>query len=530
MPPAVAYGAKSTRDEKGSIPAQLADCRALAERDGLEIVAEFSDEAMSAWSGDRGSGLANARKAAERLVAEHGTCVFIIQHSDRMARGDGIQAAHLVEYALWAIKAGVQIRSVQDPQTFSDLLYAVVTGQRNSEDSRRKSLAVQSGMKRRAESGKHPGGPRRFGYRYVDGGLVHVPAEIAVVRRIFAEFAAGASLSAIGRGLQADGLRTAQGAMWRSKTVSDILGNPLYVGKVRSGDEVFPGQHEPAVDAETFEQARALLAARSSRGRGRPPKGHHLFRGGKLRCGQCGEAMTPRTNSRSGYETYSCNGRSEHGAAFCDMPHLTRSKIDGAVYSYFEQVSLDLDETRRTIEEAQSRKLTEIRALRGEAEHEAQRAAGSLARVRRDYLEGKLGAEDWTAFRDELAAGQQAADAEASRLAASEAAAMRDGDLVDAETEMLERLTEIRRAIAGEVHASEDVDAVRAALTRLFEGFVIRRGVPGRVHVELVGSKVLWIEPLVRERTVDGEALQPVLRAGGETADRWPVFSGILVA
>ena len=59
-PEAVAYAAKSTADEHGSIPTQLADCRPLAEREGFEVLYEYQDESASAYSGDRGPGLAAA--------------------------------------------------------------------------------------------------------------------------------------------------------------------------------------------------------------------------------------------------------------------------------------------------------------------------------------------------------------------------------------------------------------------------------------------------------------------------------------
>ncbi len=79
------------------------------------------------------------------------------RHSDRLARGDGLSARHTVEVALWALKHEVKIRTIQDPDTFRDLLYAVVTGQRNHEDSRRKSLAVQAGCQRAAARGDFVG-------------------------------------------------------------------------------------------------------------------------------------------------------------------------------------------------------------------------------------------------------------------------------------------------------------------------------------------------------------------------------------
>ena len=519
---AVLYAAKSTADPKGSLPTQLADARALVEREGGEVVAAYSDEAASAWTADRGPQLARAMEHAARIAPSW----LVVQHTDRLARGDGKQARHLIELYLWAMKSAVTLRSVQDDGTCENLIMAAVMGERNAEDSRRKSLAVQAGKARRAQRGQSHGGPRAYGYKYPGHGqpMRPVPAEAVIVERIFAEFLAGRALTGISRGLEDDGVPTLRAKFWRHTTISSILQNPVYAGHVRHNGELYPGEHDAIIPFEVWEQAQALLAARPKKGRGRPPKVGHLFRKGMLRC-ECGESMIARTNSQgNGY--YTCARRVEHGPERCDMPHLRRAVIDAAVYRYFEQVGLDVDATRRTIEESQSRKLAEVRALRAEAEREAQRAAERLARVRRDYTEGRLDAEDWTAFRDELSAGKRAAEAEALRLAASEAAAVSDGALLDAEREMLERLTEIRRAIAGEVNASEGVDAVRAALSRLFEGFVVRRGFPGRVHVELV-SEALWIDPIVRERSVGGEALRPVLRA--ESASRWPVFSGIPV-
>ena len=44
------------------------------------------------------------------------------------------------------------LRSVQDDSTFQNPVLAVVMGERNMEDSRRKSLAVKAGMERRRDA------------------------------------------------------------------------------------------------------------------------------------------------------------------------------------------------------------------------------------------------------------------------------------------------------------------------------------------------------------------------------------------
>ncbi len=57
----------------------------MAEREGWEIrpEREFTDEAYSAYHGDRGPGLAAARALAASLAADRRGCILVAQHSDR---------------------------------------------------------------------------------------------------------------------------------------------------------------------------------------------------------------------------------------------------------------------------------------------------------------------------------------------------------------------------------------------------------------------------------------------------------------
>src|SRR4051794_4637943 len=252
----------------------------MASREGWEIDGEYADESASAWSGDRGPHLAAAIARAERMAP----CVLVVQHSDRLARGDGLKARHLGEFYFWALKAGIELRSVQDDSTFTNPLLAFAMGERNAEDSRRKSLAVRAGMKRITEAGRPSGGPRPYGYRYVDGCLVAVDPEAVMVRRVFSEFVEGHAITAIARDLQRDRIPTLRGGPWRQSTVSGILHNRTYIGEVRYDGETFPGQHEPLIDRGTWQRAEDVLSRRRKQGRGRTPAGQHLFRAGLLRC------------------------------------------------------------------------------------------------------------------------------------------------------------------------------------------------------------------------------------------------------
>jgi site-specific DNA recombinase len=504
MKPAILYAAKSTLDKRGSIATQLDDGRRLSERESWDVVAEYQDEAASAWSGDRGPGLQAALEHAERIAP----AVLVVQHTDRLARGDGVKARHLGEIYFWALKADVEIRSAEDDSTFTNPLLAFAMGERNAADSLRKSQTVKAGKRRARQRGRPHGGQRGYGFNFAGHGqgLVLVPAEIVVVRRIFSEFVGGKPRLVIARDLVQEGIKTANGGLWRHNSVTRILSNPLYIGKIQVDGEVFDGEHEPVIDLETWKRAQALLASRSTRQRGRRPKGRHLFTKGLLRC-SCGEAMVPRTTTgKYMYESYFCNGRQQLGPSFCDALSIRRELVDTAVYNYFEQVALDVEATRQLLTEATDRKLAEIRTLLRDAEREANLAAERFTRVERDYMDGRIDAADWQRFRDRLTSEAKAAASQAASLATSEADIARHAAAVDAEHEALRQLAAVRQAIAGDIREADGVDAVRAALTRLFDAFVIHRSIPELVHVELVGDSSYWIEPIVKADAIEGQS------------------------
>ena len=148
------------------------------------------------------------------------------------------------------------------------------------------------------------------------------------------------------------------------------------------------------------------------------------------------------------------------------------------------------------------------------------RASRQHRGIRGDYRAGKLDADDWSTFRDELADELDAATAQRERLAQQLADIERDQETADAEEQVYELLANIRRSIAGEVKTAVGVEAVRVALTRLFSGFVLhpRRNprYDGRGRAELVDAGTdLMIELQVREQALVGyteSGMYPVLR------------------
>jgi DNA invertase Pin-like site-specific DNA recombinase len=83
---AVIYGAKSTADKHLSIPGQIEDGQEKAEAEGWEIVGECSDEGFSAFSGNRGPGLEQAKRIAAQTAAKSGEVCMVDRPAQRSLR------------------------------------------------------------------------------------------------------------------------------------------------------------------------------------------------------------------------------------------------------------------------------------------------------------------------------------------------------------------------------------------------------------------------------------------------------------
>jgi DNA invertase Pin-like site-specific DNA recombinase len=343
----VLYAAKSTEDRHGSIPGQIQDCRDAIERAEDRVLAgEYFDEACSAYTGNRGPELVDAMRHAEELAREHGTAELWAQHSDRLARGDGRTARHAVEIALWALKREVRIRTIQDPDTFRDLLYAVVTGQRNHEDARRKGLASAGGYRRALQRGEYAG-RKLDGYRLavsIEDGKVVRRLEIDPDRQqafelLFRLGLKGKTSGAVARALNAAGWSTKPRESgrspqpWNSTGVLQVLHNPRYAGVTASKGQIIGTARWPAyISLRQHHRLQALIDARWRRRRkSRFSEAFLLSR--LVRCGRCGAPLHCQTAMLRADGTYSrrylCRShRRAHHPGRCDAPRIDADVLE----------------------------------------------------------------------------------------------------------------------------------------------------------------------------------------------------------
>ena len=271
-----------------------------------------------------------------------------------------------------------------------------------------------------------------------------MPEQAAVVQRIFSDFLAGKTINAIQRELNRQGTPSKTGGKWHHGTISRILRNPVYRGKVQFEGDFFEGQHEKLIEPETFQRVQALLERNTgpSRGAGRPPKEEGIFaRKGFLKCGSCGGSMIARKGR------YLCYTRVQDGPEACEQPSLERGAVDRAVFAFFERVALDKDATRREIERNLARRRRDASDARKRAEKELENAERRLARVRKDYQDGELTAAEWREQSTELEAERVAAREAMSEFVEDEQS-LPDTALDDAEEAVMAGLARLHDAIA----------------------------------------------------------------------------------
>jgi site-specific DNA recombinase len=275
------------------------------------------------------SHLQHLREAVRRREVEG----VIIHAIDRLAR-DPVHLGVILSEADHAGATVEFVTEVVDDSPEGQLIRFVRGYAAKIEHEKIKERAMR-GIRHRVDLG-HPLAGRKAPYGYhwlpdlLDGngkalvvkpGFEEDPGTDAVVRRIFAEIAAGSTLRALAMALTSEQIPTPTGRpTWQHTTLRAILMNPVYAGRpmafrgvqttvrtnvgrkkvMRARPETehvaLPEGTAPAlVDETTFQAAQQRLRLNRERSprNNRAPE-QTLLRGGFIRCGYCGSAMIVR--------------------------------------------------------------------------------------------------------------------------------------------------------------------------------------------------------------------------------------------
>lgn len=229
------YSSDNQRD--ASIADQFRICRAYAEKQGWQIVEEYSDQAIS--------GASLLRPGIQSLIADalRGRFSIVLAEAmDRLSRDQEDIAGLFKRFAF----ANVKMVTLSEGDVTH--LHVGLKGTMNALFLKDLADKVRRGLRGRVEDGKSGGG-NSYGYDVVKsfdakgeplrGSRTVNPAEATVVRRIFREYAAGVSPKQIAARLNEEGVAGPAGREWGFTTIygspkrgNGILNNEMYVGRI----------------------------------------------------------------------------------------------------------------------------------------------------------------------------------------------------------------------------------------------------------------------------------------------------------
>lgn len=191
-----------------------------------------------------------------------------------------------------------------------------------------------------------------FGYDNVDGKMVIVPEEAAIVKEIFTMTINGMGSYVIAKELNKRGIRTKKNGKWGSSTVKGLLHNEKYTGDVifqktytddsfnrhiNYGEQnmyLYKNHHEAIVSHEVFEQAAAVMEQRAKEKS--IEIGHEKYQNryafsGRIFCGECGSPFKRRQHYKpsGAYVAWTCRLHIEDKDA-CSMLYIHEEAIKNA--------------------------------------------------------------------------------------------------------------------------------------------------------------------------------------------------------
>ena len=270
------YTRKSTEDgleqEFNSLDAQYEACAAYAlsqRHEGWVVVKErYDDGGFSGGNMDR-PGL--RRLLAD--VAAGKVDIILLYKIDRLTRS-------LTDFArIVDVLDGVKASFVSITQSFNtttsmgrltlNMLLSFAQFEREVTGERIRDKIAASKRK-----GIWMGGPVPLGYQVRDRKLVVQPKEAEQVRHIMRRYLALGNVPALVDELEREGYRTKLqrrasgphkgGCAYRRGTLYHLLSNRIYRGMIVHKGKAYPGEHEPIVDEQQFEQVQAKLVDNAS--------------------------------------------------------------------------------------------------------------------------------------------------------------------------------------------------------------------------------------------------------------------------
>lgn len=298
------YSSHNQRDE--SIEGQLRECHAFAAANGLTVIHEYCDRALS--------GTTDNRPEFQQLIEDsrRGQFQAVIMYTlDRFARNRYDSAIYKSKLK----KNGVRIYYAKQPLPEgpeSIILESVLEGYAEYY-SENLSRNIKRGLMENALQGIAPGGNcMPLGYQVGPDRKHQIePVGAAVVRDIFQKYADGIPVSRIITYCNEKGYKTIRGGSFNKNSLKTLLKNEAYIGTYRFMGVTMEHTIPPIIDKDLFERVQETIS-RNAKTKARAKAHEDYLLTGTVFCGHCNSPMVGESGtSKTGkfYHYYTCISR-----------------------------------------------------------------------------------------------------------------------------------------------------------------------------------------------------------------------------
>lgn len=321
---AVVYARYSSHKQgEQSIEGQLAAAQAYAHARGYKIIHEYIDRAMT--------GRNDNRDEFQKMLSDcskHQFKIIIVWKVDRFGRN----REEITFNKYRAKKQGVRVEYIAEnvPDSPEGVILESVLEGMAEYYSLQLSQNIRRGTRENATKCRFTGGRVPLGYKLNKDHVFEIDPDTApLVRRIYAMYANGQTITDIIRQLNKEGLRTSVGRPYTNNSLRTVLKNEKYIGiyDFKNGEIRIENGVPAIVDKDTFYKVQKLLSINQRAPATRWSRADYLLTN-KLFCGSCGgmmigESGTSKTGAK--YNYYLCQ---KHKRGDCPRKAIRQDWIE----------------------------------------------------------------------------------------------------------------------------------------------------------------------------------------------------------
>ncbi len=353
------YSSENQREE--SIEGQLRECKEYAEHNGIIIIKNYIDRALSAKTDNRPEFQHMIKDSAKGLFD-----VVLVWKLDRFAR-NRYDSAH---YKSILRKNGVKVISAKESISEGPegiILESMLEGMAEYY-SAELAQKVTRGMTENALKARYNGGIMPLGYMVdKDKHYVINPNTAPIVKEIFTHYANGEVIKDIIASLNSRGFTTTKGAKFNKSSLHTLLKNRKYIGEYKYKDIIIPNAIPPIISKELFRKVQKRMESNKHAPAKEKAKISYLL-STKLFCGKCGALMVGESgygHKNQMYHYYKCANAKKYKT--CDKKTVKKDYIENLVVRLTKQTVLKddvIEQIADTVYNLQSKENTIIKVLK----------------------------------------------------------------------------------------------------------------------------------------------------------------------